>query len=54
MQRKIVEKALRNDSFISEELLDYNHLKGYKQGGIDNTTAAVCINNKEDIEEFEK
>ena len=54
LAKKIVEKALRNDSFISEELLDYNHLKGYKQGGIDNTTAAVCINNKEDIEEFEK
>lgn len=41
LARKIVEKAIRHDSVVPEEYMDYSGLNLYIPGGKDNATAAV-------------
>ena len=47
LARRIVEKALKNDTFIPEEFIDYIHLRAYKPAGWDNATVAIQIKNKD-------
>lgn len=50
LANKIVEKAIKHDSIIADENVDYVHLNSYIPGGKDNTTAAIYIR-KDDEEE---
>ena len=47
LARRIVEKALKNDTFIPEEFIDYSHLRAYKPAGWDNATVAIQVKNKD-------
>ena len=50
LARKIVEKAIRHDSFAPEEYSDYCNLNAYISGGKDNATAAVYAPEKDEEE----
>ena len=48
LAKKIVEKAIRHDSIVPEEYINYTELNTYIPGGKDNTTAAIYVPKKLD------